>query len=208
MNNKIANALFSYFETLYDLDCNIITLCGLSGAENYGRAMKLINDSVYAIPRLVPYKYNKAKEQYVICSNDGLLEYASEMPFLGEDYNYLLEHHLGFLSKVIKIRNKLEHKMHAAELKAVGSGSMIIFEFEYSIDGVECQIYANEMIGFIDDLNRMFSRIQELLSEYVYKEGKEHYLYYTRLLRYDFLNFNRIYNCDLLRIIGKTLLPF
>lgn len=208
MNSKIANALFSYFETLYTLNCNIISLCGVSGAENYGQSIKLINDSVYAIPRLVPYKYNKAKKEYLICSNDGLLEYASEMPFLEEDYNFLLEHHIDFLRKVIKIRNKLEHRMHSAELKAVGSGSAILFEFEYSIDGVECQIYAKEMIGFIKNLNSMFSHIQELLSKYVYREGKEHYLYYTRLLRYDFCNFNKIYDSDILRIVGKTLLPF
>ena len=98
--------------------------------------------------------------------------------------------------------------MHAAELKAIGSGNMILFEFEYSIGGKKCQIYASEIIGFVKDLNLLFSRIQEVVDRYIHEGGEAHYAYCIRLLRTKFCEFNKIYESDILRIVGKTLLPF
>ena len=98
--------------------------------------------------------------------------------------------------------------MHAAELKAIGAGNMILFEFEYSIGDKTYHIYAGEMIRFIKDLNLMFSRIQEVVDNYVHERGEAHYAYNMRLLRFNFCEFNKIYESNILKIVGKTLLPF
>lgn len=107
MNTKVLSALSSYFETLYDMNRSIIILCGVSGFDYFGQYMKTINDMISSISRLIPYKYNKSEERYVISLDGGLLEYASELPFLEEGYNNILEQHYAFLCKAIKIRNKL-----------------------------------------------------------------------------------------------------
>ena len=208
MNRKIANALYGYFESLYNLNRNIITLCGASFAENYGRFESVVNDSVFAIPRLVPYAFDKSSMQYYIDKNDGLMEYAGEIDFLESDYNDILENHLDFLRKIKQIRNKLEHRMHAAELTSTGSGSILLFEFVYRVKDEEFYIRAGEMIRFTMQMNEMFSRIQELLQQYMYEEGKQYYVYYNRLVRYDFAYFNLVYKSDLIRKVGGMLLPF
>ena len=58
MTSEITNALFGYFETLYDLNRNLITLCGVDVIDNSGQYERYIADIIQAIPRLVPYVYD------------------------------------------------------------------------------------------------------------------------------------------------------
>ena len=206
MTIEVANALYRYFEALYELNQNIIVLCGVDVLDNRGQYEKQIETVIHLIPRLVPYI--KIKGVYQLNDGDGLLEFESEMPFLKTDYENILQSHKDFLAKVKAIRNKLEHKMHGAKIVASGSGSFCLFEIIYEINLQRVQITANELIAFVKEINCIFTKIQMLVEKFAYEHDKCEYQYYRRITSLHFCDFNDIYDSPLLRTIGKALLPF
>lgn len=54
MNVEIANALYRYFEALYELNQNIIVLCGVDVLDNRGEYEKNIENVIHLMPKLVP----------------------------------------------------------------------------------------------------------------------------------------------------------
>lgn len=213
MNTTIANSLGEYFETLYLLNQNLITFCGTGGiAADHWTYQKYIQNVITAIPQLIPYSYCKTDDKYVIVSTDGLLEYSNEVNFLEHDYCSILQKHYEFLVNLKEVRNKFEHKMHSVFLSQTDGGSSILFGLHYLVEKQgefkETVLRASQFISLAKDLNSLFSKIQQLISEYAFKEGKGHSAYYQRLLRYDFTDFNKIYDSKLLQIIGKAFLPF
>lgn len=211
MNTTIANSLGEYFETLYLLNQNLITFCGTGGiVADHWTYQKYIRNVITAIPQLIPYSKRGAK--YVIVATDGLLEYSDEINFLEHDYCSILQNHYEFLVNLKEVRNKFEHKMHSVFLSQTDGGSSILFGLHYLVkkqgEFKETVLWANQFISLAKDINSLFAKIQQLISEYAFKEGKDHYAYYQRLLRYDFTDFNKIYDSKLLQIIGKAFLPF
>lgn len=208
MTTKAANALYRYFETLYNLNQGLITLCGIDIIDNSSLYEKYIEDVIHMVPRLVPYVFNRITDKYVIEANDGLLEYLEEIPFLLEAYNSLLSDHYEFLTKTKKVRNKLEHKMHGANIVASGSGSMTLFNATFEVGDDFFDFEAAEIINFVKDINVMFSKIQDSVDRFSFSKGKGDHPYYHRLIRYRFSDFNKIYDSSLLRTFGRALLPF
>ena len=208
MNEIIAGALYSYFETLYNLNRNLITFCGVYGSGDSWTYHKYIHDVICDIPRLIPYACSRSKHQYTLASRDGLLEYTDELPYLLDGYESILLRHYCFLERLKLVRNKFEHRMHDVTLTQAGSGSCIIFDLLYEIAGKPLKLNAHEFIACAKDLNILFSKIQNDLGKYAYQENKNASLYCQRLLRYDFEDFNKIYDSGLLRSIGKAFLPF
>lgn len=155
MTRECANALCGYFEALYDLNRDIITLCGVDVIDDSGHFEKLVDYVVFTIPRLVPF--GRENGQYKIIKSDGLLEFSQDLPFLEDEYSKLLETHGVFLAKVKDIRNKLEHKMHAAEITSSGSGNYVLLDVDYQVDDKHYTIYAGEMIRFAKQMNEMLS---------------------------------------------------
>ena len=209
MTIEIANALSGYFETLYEMNRDLITLCGVNVIDNSGQYEKHIKDVIQAVPRLVPYDYAKKEKTYIINPRDGLLEFSDHLPFLLGDYEKILQCHNDFLSDVKIIRNKFEHKMHGARLVAGISGSSsVAFAFTYEVGDRKITLCASEIIRFVKDINCLFSKIQNQIISFAYENGKSDYPYYRRLIRYDFCDFNKIYESDVLGIVGKVLFPF
>ena len=211
MNTTVVNSLGEYFETLYLLNQNLIIFCGAGGVvADHWTHQNYIRNVIMAIPQLIPY--SKKGDKYVIDSKDGLLEYSNEICFLERDYQSILQNHYEFLIKIKKVRNKLEHKMHSVVLSGTEGGSNILFKLHYFVekqDGFdEAVLCASQFIKLVKDLNLLFSKIQRLVNEYASQEQKGHYVYGQRLLRYDFSDFNQIYDSGLLRTIGKAFLPF
>lgn len=209
MNIVIAHSLYGYFESLYDLNRNIISLCGLDIEDFSGHHEKILRNVIIAIPQLIPYSYNKSSNKYIINSKDGLLEFSSDIPYLLSDYNDILQKHYTLLESVKKVRNKLEHKIHGAQI--VGGGSVqdhVSFEIDFSIENEEIQISSNAIIPFIMDINDLFSKLQKDLYQYAKENEKEFRAYFHRMLRFNFADFNKIYTSNVLFIIGGSLLPF
>ena len=208
MNIVVANAALGYFETLYDLNRNLIMCCGLDVINNSGQYEKPISEIIQDIPRLIPYSFNKRLEKYEI-RKEGLLEFANEIPSLEDDYKDLLQKNYKFLSDVKSVRNKLEHSMHGVRLDSSGSsGGQDLFELTYKVEANEITLHGEQFVDCIKQLNTIFSKIQRLISEYAVNNDKQYYLYYQRLLRYDYSKFNPIYDSCLLKNIGQALFPF
>ena len=208
MNVEIANALYRYFEALYELNQNIIVLCGVDVLDNRGEYEKNIENVIHLMPKLVTYKYDKMKDVYKLGNSDGLLEFESSVPFLRTDYEHILQCHYACLSNIKTIRNKLEHRMHGVNMNSSGSGSSCLFEMTYEVDKKYIRITAGELIGLVKELNVLFAKIQEQVAAFAYQNDKCSYPYYRKITRFSFEDFNQIYECNLLRIFGKALLPF
>ena len=136
------------------------------------------------------------------------MEFIDEIPFINEDYRNILQRHYDLLKRIKRIRNKFEHKMHGARIVSSGSGSGSLFDATYQIGDEAFDLTANELISLAKDLNTMFTKIQRLVGRFAYEQEKVDHPYYRRLIRYDFCNFNQIYESELLRNIGKAFLPF
>ena len=208
MTIQVANALYRYFETLYNLNQSLIILCGVDVIDNKGHYEKYIEDIVQAVPRLVPYARIKNSTNYKIMDRDGLMEFTAELPFLKNDYESILLNHGIFLDKIKKIRNKLEHQMHGARIVASMSGSQSLLCITYTVSGEEIDLKAQEIIAFVKELNGIFTKIQNLADHFACDKGLNYHPYYWKLVRYTFTEFNKIYDSNLLRIFGKAMLPF
>ncbi len=203
-----ANALFRYFETLYNLNQNLIVLCGTDVYDHLGEQERRIDEVIMAVPRLVPYSFDKKTGAYEISKNDGLMKFSDDIQFLEEDYESIFQKHKDFLEKAKKVRNKLEHEMHGARVIAAISGTTSMFSVTYEVSENDITLCAAEIIAFVKDMNILFSKIQELAHRFAQEHKYDDHPYYRRLVRYDFADFNKIYDSDLLHILGKALLPF
>lgn len=202
MNTEIANALFGYLKTLYDLNRNLIRLCGIDIMNDFDNSDKKVLDIIQDIPRIIPYSANRKTLLLELNQRNGLLEYDKEISYLKSDYESILKKNYDFLDKIRKIRNKYEHKMHGIKHQSSGSGSMSLFDFEFDVEGESIKIYSGSFIELFKSLNELFSKIVLDIKKYASENGKEEYSYYRRITRFDFLDFNKIYENELLRTIG------
>ena len=170
MTSEICNALFRYFEALYDLNRDLIMLCGADVLDNSGQYDKCVERVVKTIPELIPYGGNKATDEYVIIEGDGLLEFSNEIPFLRKEYENILGNNYLALSNIKKVRNKLEHKMHAVKFYRASSGSLEMFTISYKVNDVEITLAAIDMIKLVKQINDLFSKIQFLIDEFAFKQ--------------------------------------
>lgn len=208
MNVVIANAVFGYFEALYDLNRNLIMCCGLDVINNSGQYEKPMNEIIQDIPRLIPYAYNKSLEKYEI-KKEGLLEFADELSFLEKEYNDILCKNYVFLSDVKKIRNKLEHNMHGTRLTgSMSSSGLKLFDLNYKVEEEEITLRGEQFVCCVKQLNSLFSMIQKLIVKFAAQNDEMNHPYYRRLIRYPFSDFNPIYDSTLLKSIGQALFPF
>lgn len=206
MNVKIANAMSGYIETLYLLNKSIIKLCGLDVISNSKDGHKEILDVVQNILRVVPYSCKSGN--LCLKDGDGLLEYKNEIDYLEESYKEILEDNHGFLDKIRRIRNKHIHKMHGVQRSFCGSGSLHLFDFKFNIDNKQITVNAGEFLCLIKQVNKLYAKIVADISIFAYKNEKSSYPYYNKITRFDFQEFNAIYESDLLRKIGKILYDF
>lgn len=208
MTVEIANALFGYLETLYNLNQKLVKLCGIDVIDDFESGEKEILDIIQDVPRIIPYSFNKKTQILILKDRDGLLEYKDNISYLKEDYEKILSDNYEFLDKIRKIRNKYEHKMHGVKHKSSASGSFSLFDYTFMVGDESMKITAGSFIKLVKSLNNLFSKIVLDISKYAYENKKEDYLYYRRITRFDFKNFNKIYDNDILKIVGKIMKRF
>ncbi len=209
MTKDIANALYGYFEALYNMNRNIITLCGLDIEFNTEEYERIAQEVIQAIPRLIPYTKKRSEECYVIRESDGLIEFSDNIPNLKVEYEAILNRNYDFLANIKALRNKLEHQMHGIHIASEGCiTGHPAFDLNYIVDNKEMTLKAADFIRFAKDINNLYTGIQDLVFEYAQKTGKSNYAYYQRLVRYRFSDFNKIYDSDVIYLVGKALFPF
>lgn len=208
MTVETAGALGRYFETLYTLNQNLMALCGSDVYDRASECERRVDEVVMAVPRVVPYSFSKKTSTYEIIPSDGLMKFSKDLPFLGGEYERILQEHVDFLEKVKKIRNKLEHEMHGAFIVASSSGNTSMFSATYRIGDADVCIRASEIMDFVKEMNTLFSKLQGLVKQFAYDSQYSGHPYFKRLVRCDFADFNRILESDLLYYFGKTLQAF
>ena len=208
MTLEIIDALGGYLETLYDLNHKLIKLCGVDTLYPFN---KTILDIIQDIPRIIPYKCyeeNKLKLE----NRDGLLEYQDDLSYLKKDYEKILLENHDFLNNIRKIRNKYAHKLHA--VRHIGSAGSPASPFSYTFkiedkdknkDGIT--LAADQFIKLIKALNNLFSKIVFDIRTFADGENKDS-LYYIRITRFNFADFNKIYDDKFLTIIGQIMKDF
>ena len=208
MNIEIANSLFGYFETLYYLNQKLIKLCGVNVIDDFEFCGKEVLDIIQELPRIIPCSFNGKKQKLELKYGNGLLEYCENIVYLKNDYEKILLNNYDFLDKVRVIRNTYQHKMHGINHKSSGSGSLSLFDFDFDINGKEVEVCAGFFIKLFKELNILFSKLSKDVSKYAYENGKDDYAYYRRITRFEFTDFNKLYESNLLRIFGQFMKRF
>lgn len=201
------NALFRYFEALYSLNQDLIVLCGIDVINNKELFEKHLENTIMAIPRLVPYRYDRRKGQCTLSGTDGLMSFSDDILYLRSEYSSLIKKHNAFLGQLKQIRNKLEHEMHGASVVASSSGTEPLFDVTYNVFGTNIRLTAKEMISFAVDLNVLFAKMQNDIENYP-NDNSASYSTIMKLNRFIFTDFNKIYTSDLICTFGMALLPF
>jgi len=224
MNVEIVNAIIPYLETLYELNKNIIKICGADIMNRMSESTKTVLDVIQDIPRLIPYEYNSKKKINELFNRDGLLEYEDEVGYIRERYENILKNNYDSLDKIRILRNKYQHKMHGIRDTASGSGTVCLFEIEFEVEVIKKteingeiiyeevvekkEIFARELISIARALNDLFSLLQSEIIEYIYKINGNKSALYDRLTRFDLKDFNKIYDSNILREVGMIMMDF
>lgn len=207
MNSKIANALSGYMEILYEMNKSTIKLCGADCLYEFENPNSIMFNIIGTIPRLIPIKYCRDKLQ--LQDNDGLLEFSDEIPHLRLYYEKILHENYNVLDCIRKIRNKYEHKMHGAKAVMMGSDPStyysVIFELDLKEKTEEATITVNQLIRIIRVLNELFDELVEEIKKYAEENDKTSYRYYERISRFSFIDFNEIYDSEILKKIGRIM---
>lgn len=206
MDLKIANALYGYFETMYIVNKRLIKLCGYNIMVCSELPTKELLDIIQDLPRLIPYEYYNGK--LVLSTRNGLLEFQNDIPCLKSKYEDILSNHYDFLDVVRKIRNKYEHRMHDIEwLGSVGS-PFSFFDVQFDVNGEIYNIQGTKLICLVKELNILFSTLSSGIQEYASANNLSSYPFNQKLCRFDYLDFNEIYDSKLLDKIGNIMYEF
>ena len=160
------------------------------------------------IPRIIPYSYDYKSKKQILKDKDGLLEFKYDISYLKNSFESILENNYFLLEKIRKIRNKYEHKIH--DIKLLASYGDIDGMFDYSFKNHNDRVHVNTMdiVMLFKQLNTLFSQVVDDIKSWAEDNNYETHPYYYKLSRFDFKDFNSIYESDLLSKIGRMLYKF
>lgn len=146
---------------------------------------------------------------------DGLLEFNNIIDYLKKDYEDIINENKLILIKSKIIRNKYEHKIHDVKSISCYTGNDSWFKYGFKVkekvkkDNIikyEDNVYyieSNELIILIKKLNILFDKIVRDISYYGFK-NKENHPFFRKIDRIHFLNFNKIYDSNILYEVGSS----
>lgn len=209
MNKDIANALSRYFKTLYGINQNLLILCGDDIFFGKWDSEWAILDMTQDIAKIMPIKFEK--EKLILVKQDGLLEFKKDLSFLMSDYEGILSNNYEILATVKKIRNKCEHKMHQTFSTSScfsSTDAEYFFLVEHYGKKETVGVAVKDLVNLIKDLNTLFSKLQEEVITYAKNDGLTDHPYYAKLRRFSFDDFNKIYESEILQIVGRLMVDF
>lgn len=208
MNLEIVNAMSGYIETLYYTNIKLVRLCGLNYYNKIESECRLMLEVMQDIPRIIPYSYSKSQKKDVLKDKDGLLEFKHKILYLQPEFETILKNNLLLLEKIRKIRNKYEHKMHDINYLSSSGDNDRMSDYVFEIDNNSLRINILEVVSFMKQVNSLFSKIVDDIKLCAEENNKENHPYYSRLTRFDFKDFNAIYESNVLTQIGRILYDF
>ena len=180
---------------LVELDIGAEKLLGIRGDENQTEIVqKIINP-------FVSFSTSVFREMEPGVELESAVRDAAESAYI-MGMLFAMRHHER------QTKNKFEHKMHGARLMSAGSGNLILFDMTYVLLDQTITIQSGEIISVVKQLNELFSIIQKSVESYYSGQNRVDSPYCRRLIRYDFCDFNKIYESPLLKQFGKALFPF
>ncbi len=217
MDNNLFNAIYGYIEVLYSSNRRLIKLCGSDAIDTFNVGCIEILDLLQDIPRLIPYGVERGVK-VKLNNQDGLLEFDDNLRYLKDNYESIIQENKELLIKIKKIRNKYEHKIHDAKIMSHYSGNDSWFRFGFKVNDkkydkekkdyypvtYEYYIDSKDLIKLVKQLNILFNKILKDITNYAYVNKIEH-PFFEKISRISFLNFNKIYESDILYEVGKTL---
>lgn len=208
MTENLVIDSYEYFELLYIINQKLIRLIGVDIIRKRNDSISLTFDIIDDLPKMLPIRKNKKENKYKICSNDGLMNHKNEVVFLWEDYNNILIRNYEVVCKIIRIRNKLEHKMHSVKVKSSSNGTSLPFKIEVMINNESIIIDTNELISIVSMLNELYSKIAHEISRYAENSRIANSFYSDTLIGFDYKDFNELYRSKLINKISRLQQPF
>lgn len=207
MDKEIANSLFGYFKTLYNVNIMLIKLYGSDPYVNCSSDEYDILDLIRELPRIIPYEFSSKTQCLELQNRNGLLEFAPNIPYLYTDYKSILDNCHDFLDTVRLVRNKYEHIMHNVEYRS-SCGNSASFSYHFCIEGKSKIISSEDLTNLVKMLNCLFNKMQKDVIDWAINNNATNYPYYNKLLRFQFNDFNTLYESHLLNVFGKTMYDF
>lgn len=196
-----------YINILIDINEEILILIGKSVITDLSDFKSLYLNLAQQLLRLIPYKIDKPTNKPKLCKTDGILNFKKDLKFIVNDYNKILNNNPEIFINLKIIRNKVEHLPHIVKFKQGSSGNLDLPEATFMIDEEEYKFYLKEIILSIKELNITFDKIIMELNLFIKNNNIEVFdsPYYKHYSRIKFLNYNKIFESELLFFYSSIL---
>ena len=209
---NFAGNLYIYCEELYNTNKNLIELIGLDCIDHILQMESIFLRISCSLMKLIPCNRRNKEKELALVPKDGVLLFQTELSFLRGDYDQLLTSHCALLGTLKDVRDKTEHCPHKLEFMRAGSGTTILPRICFGFQGeeTECQLYSEDIVKLIIDLNKIFDKIVGELRTYIstYHSEEQSHPYYRKLSRLDYGRFTRLLESSLLLDISKSMQSF
>lgn len=208
LNINIINSIAPYIEILYNVNKLLIKLWGIN-YYNCHDGSDILLQIIHDVPRLVPYSFDKKIQILKLNNNNGLLNFKNDIEYLFENYQQILDDNYYLLDKIRVLRNKDEHQLHILkEPFNIGDENNGSFKYFYEIKDETIIIESNEITSLLKELNFLFFKLVLEIKSYAESNNKEKYSFYEKISRFNFFDFNTIYDSYLLHKIGIIQFDF
>ena len=212
MNQEFIYSTNDYFYTLYKCNQKLVKLCGADAIRNMIESKKIILEIIDDIPKIFPVSSDIKNNILVISSKNGLMRMENQVSYLRTDFEQLLSKHYTLIDNIKKIRNNYEHEMHNIKLVGASSGNNTSFTIELNNikdnkDNI-IRISTNQLIDIFKELNTIYSKLVQDIETETYKKKDLICPFNEKIERFDFKDFNIIYDSDICKVVGKLQYEF
>ncbi len=204
--SKTIGASHLYFQTLKNINKNLIYLCALEAGELPDKLNEILYEITTNIPRIMPIKY--VDNKLVTVEDDGLLRFKKTLPDLNEKFKTVIKENYDLLESVWQTRNKFQHSMHDVFVLQSFSGTDTPLEFIVEVRDKEFEFTVPDLISLVQDLNTVFAETITSIGVQAKNKKMECSSFLRKLLTFDFNALNDIMSLEFIKIkiLGRTLL--
>ena len=199
--------LYRYFECLYIVNQKLIMLSSADAIRNREKATQLSISICSNIMRIIPCVTDKKTKKIKLDKKSGIIKFKNDIDYLLDSFKKIISKHEKIIISIKAIRNKYEHSIHNLEYDSSYSGSGQYYTITFNTGKNKYEISSKQLINLVKDLNNIFSKIVKTISS-LRDNPEANILFSEKLITFDYLEFNKIFESDLLKIIGKFQYDF